>query len=119
MKAKFKVYVTRDISEHEKFEDALKAFFEQIFKMIDEGVMAYQHLETACWIEGTFEIQGETFKAPLYFYDARDFAHDNNILEQKDGKTVIADPLPTIPIEVTSLLFAKLIPEQLRQLMKL
>lgn len=119
MTTKFKVYVTRDISEHDTFEEAFKAFFEEVIKMIDAGTMTVHYLETVCWIEGTFQIKDETFKVALHFYGARDFAHNNDLLELKDGKITVVDPMPTIPVEVTSLLFANLGPKELKKLMEL
>ncbi|MBP9822307.1 MAG: hypothetical protein KBC81_02615 [Candidatus Pacebacteria bacterium] len=119
MTAKFSVYVTRDISEHDTFEQAFKAFFEEIDKMLTRGALSVQHLETACWIEGRFEAGGEKLKCPVYFYDARDFAYDHFVLISKDGKAVIADPLTAVPVEDVILLFAKSGLEQLVNMSKL
>jgi len=102
MRVKFVVCVGNDIPpEHPTFEAAFVAFFNEVKAMIKRG-MSLQVLETACWIEGIFEseVNGKITKAPLYFYDARDFAHEVGLLvESSDGQAVIADPLPSVPLE--------------------
>lgn len=101
MKVKFVVCAGNDIPpEHPTFEAAFVAFFNEVKAMVMRGT-SWQVLETACWIEGIFEseVTGEICRAPLYFYDARDFAYDVGILAASDGKAVIADPLPSVPLE--------------------
>ena len=101
MKTTFKVFVTKDISEHPTFEEAFAAFKKALIEMIHQG-MSWQALETFCWIEGIFESEytGVTSRFPLYFYAARDFAHEVGLLvELPDGQAIIADPLPSVPLE--------------------
>lgn len=101
MKVKFVVCVGNNIPpEHPTFEAAFVAFFDEVKAMVIRGT-SWQVLETACWIEGIFEseVNGKIARGPLYFYDAKDFAHDVGILVETDGKAVIADPLPSVPLE--------------------
>ncbi len=60
------------------FKEAFTAMFNWVQKHLNGEGLSYQVLETAIWIE----INGR----PLYFYDARDRAIDENIL--KDGKLI-------------------------------
>ncbi len=102
MKAKFVVCVGNDIPpEHPTFEAAFAVFFERVKALVGEGA-SWQVIETACWIEGIFEseITGKVSRAPLYFYDAKDFAYNVGILiESSDRHAILANPLPSIPLE--------------------
>jgi len=54
--------------EVDSFMEAWDAMFQWVKKLMDEGQMSYQVLETAIWIEQP------TPAAPIFFYDARDRA---------------------------------------------
>ncbi len=106
MKTTFRVFVTKDISEHSTFVEAFVAFFKAVTELIDQGT-SYQVLETFCWIEGIFDFDGKIAKMPLHFNDARDFAYDVGILiDPVDNHSMptIADPLPEVlPVSVEAL----------------
>ncbi|MES3004868.1 MAG: hypothetical protein V4690_01995 [Patescibacteria group bacterium] len=105
MKQKFEVYVAGPISEHTSFEEALKSFFTAVMDMVEKGT-SFQVLETGCWITGSFEMEdGKVHRAPLYFYDARDFAVREKVLVQNSRDKFMADPLPSIPAQKVYLLF--------------
>jgi hypothetical protein len=105
MKAKFVMCINlEDRSEHASFGEAFKAFFDGIMEMMRNGGTSWQALETACWIEGVFEVgNGVEVRGPLMFPDARDFAIEEGILIRVNGKSSIADPLPNIPMETVFL----------------
>lgn len=65
----------------DNFFDAFKLFFEEIMEMFKSQGMAYQVLETMCWIQ----IQGSTSTVPIMFYDARDLAYESGILVMPEG----------------------------------
>ena len=98
MKTTFRLHVMENGAVYPTFEEAFVAFFRAIVEMVSRGT-SYQALETFCWIEGTFEIDGKSVSAPLYYYDARDFAYDAGILVEVEGSKMpaIANPLPKIP----------------------
>ena len=118
MKTKFKVFVTKDISEYPTFEEAFKAFFNEVRAMVTQGT-SWQALETMCWIEGVFEVEGKTLRSPLYFYDARDFAIDAGLLVRIDDKASIAEPMPTIPLHRVLTTFVRSGLIELRVLMEM
>ena len=108
MKAAFKVFVGKDLPpEHPTFEAAFAVFFTQMLALIRGGT-SLQMVETGCWIEGIFELApgGKTLSAPLYFYDARDFAYDLGLLVSEGGKPVLADPAPSVDPSAVASRFA-------------
>ncbi|MBI2064899.1 MAG: hypothetical protein HYT62_02500 [Candidatus Yanofskybacteria bacterium] len=118
VKTLFKVFVTKDISEHPTFEEAFRAFFNEVRTMVAQGT-SWQVLETMCWIEGVFEAEGKTLRSPLYFYDARDFAIDAGLLVHVNDKASIAEPTPTIPLHEVLTTFIRSGLTELRELREL
>ena len=118
MKTLFRVFVTKDISEHPTFEEAFKTFFEEMRALSVQGT-SWQVIETMCWIEGVFEVNGKTLRSPLYFPDARDFAIDVGLLVHIDGKASIAEPRPTVPLDEIFIAFIKSGLTELRGLMEM
>jgi hypothetical protein len=104
VKATFKVFVGKDIPpEHPTFEAAFAVFFTQMLALVRAGT-SLQMVETGCWIEGAFELTpgGKRVSAPLYFYDARDFAYDVGLLVDEGGRAALADPAPSVDLSVVS-----------------
>lgn len=63
----------------ESFEEAFRAMYAHVRHLIAEGKLDYQILETSIWIEcsGT-----GTGTVPIFFYDARDRAYDEGIMQK-------------------------------------
>ena len=81
----------KSVSEHEKFADAFKAFYDGIQKLVEEGT-TYQVVETLCWIE--CKEKGGAGN-PLYLQDVINLGHQLGFLVNGE----IVDPLPEVSDE--------------------
>lgn len=63
---------------HDTFEGAWREMYQWVKALIDFGNMSYQVLETCIWIECI----EDGHKTPLFFYDARDRACDEGIMDK-------------------------------------
>lgn len=65
------------------FKEACADMFKRIDAIVQAGSMSYMMLETCCWLERI--APDGTKKAPLLFYDTRDFCHKVGLLAPKDA----------------------------------
>lgn len=61
--------------ERETFDDAFRDMYRYVRGLIDAGQLNYQVLETSIWIDTPDRI-------PLFFYDARDIACNNGLMDR-------------------------------------
>jgi hypothetical protein len=65
-------YGLEDAGSFDRFDEACKFLFS---KLKQEENLTPQFLDTCCWIETDFKI--------IHFYEARDYALDNNWIDEK------------------------------------
>jgi hypothetical protein len=76
------VYALENFGPYNTFAQAFKEMYNKTKKDISEGNMSWQVLETMVWIEE----KGRSL--PIMFYDARDLAHEQGLMDDKGNLTI-------------------------------